>query len=115
MLLDEEAVVLLGQAAEELESHDEEDDTDAGTREHALGLDLPGLGDEAGVNDVPVPEHLVDVVSSCCSSHRMKESYRNLACASHAHHVAHGAVHGAASGAGASSRGARGHTHIHDG
>lgn len=44
-------------------------------------------------------------------------SHRDLACASHAHHVAHvshGAVHGAASGTGASSRGASGHTHIHD-
>lgn len=59
VLLDDEAVVLLGQAAEELEGHDEEDDADAGAGEHALGLDLPGLGDEAGVDDVPVPEHLV--------------------------------------------------------
>lgn len=59
VLLHDEAVVLLGQAAEELEGHDEEDDADAGAGEHALGLDLPGLGDEAGVDDVPVPEHLV--------------------------------------------------------
>lgn len=70
VLLDEEAVVLLGQAAEELQSHDEEDDADAGARKHALGLDLPGLGDEAGINDVPVPEHLRrGQLDFCCFSH----------------------------------------------
>jgi hypothetical protein len=58
VLLDDEAVILLGQAAEEFQGHDEEDDTNARAGKHALGLDLPGLGDEAGVNDVPVPEHL---------------------------------------------------------
>ena len=58
MLADEKAVVLLDRAPEELERHDEQDDADAGACEHACRGDVPGGGDEAGVDCVPVPEHL---------------------------------------------------------
>ena len=44
---EEIAVVFLGSAAEGLQHHDEEDDADAGTAEHAGGGDVPGGGYEA--------------------------------------------------------------------
>lgn len=50
-------IVLLAQAAEEFDGHDEEDDADAGASEHALGPDVPLLRDEAGVDGVPIPQH----------------------------------------------------------
>lgn len=58
VLLDDVAVPFLDGAAEELEGHDEEDDADAGAGEHTLAGDAPGRGDEAGVDGVPVPQHL---------------------------------------------------------
>lgn len=63
MLADEEAVVFFGGAAQELERDDEEDDADAGASEHALAGDVPGAREEAGVDGVPVPEHLLGCVS----------------------------------------------------
>ena len=38
-----------------LERDDEEDDTDARTREGTLACDVPAGGDEAGVDGIPVP------------------------------------------------------------
>ena len=56
-------VELALETAEELEDHDEEDDANAGAREGPLAGDVPGAGDEAGVDRVPVPEHLTSGVS----------------------------------------------------
>jgi hypothetical protein len=62
VLLNDEAVVLLGRAAQELEEDDEEDDADAGTGKHGFGAYVPGLCDETCVDDVPVPQHLSERV-----------------------------------------------------
>lgn len=55
MSADEVAVVFLCGAPEQFEGHDEEDDADAGTGHHGFGFYLPGGGDEASVDGVPVP------------------------------------------------------------
>lgn len=55
---DDEAVKLLDGPAQQLEAHDQTDDADAGAGKHAVRGDVPGRGDEAGVNRVPVPKHL---------------------------------------------------------
>ena len=52
------AVVVALQAAQELEGEDEAGDAEAGAGEHGGGGDVPGGGEEAGVEGVPVPEHL---------------------------------------------------------
>lgn len=58
VLSDQKAVVLFGGAAEHFEGDDQQHNADAGAGKDAAGGDLPGLGDEAGVDGVPVPEHL---------------------------------------------------------
>jgi hypothetical protein len=40
-LTEDKAIVFSGGTTEEFEGHYEEDDTDAGTGEHALGGDMP--------------------------------------------------------------------------
>ena len=57
-LAEEEAVVLLDGATEELERHGQQDDADARAGHHARRGDLPRRGDEARVDRVPVPQHL---------------------------------------------------------
>lgn len=47
MLSHDVAVVFLAGAAEGFQGYHKEDDTDAGSREHALGGDAPRLGNEA--------------------------------------------------------------------
>jgi hypothetical protein len=47
MLIHDVAVVFLAGAAEGFEGDHEEDDTDAGSREHAFGGIAPRLGNEA--------------------------------------------------------------------
>lgn len=93
VLLDEQSVVLLDGAAEELEEDGEADDADAGAGEHALGGDLPVLTDEAGVDGVVV-EHHVDLAAA----------HAHAVVAGHA-----GVVHGRAAVCG--RRGG----HVHDG
>ena len=44
--------------AQELQRDDEEDDPDTASGECAVRLDVPGAGEEAGVDGVPIPEHL---------------------------------------------------------
>lgn len=56
-LLDQPVIFAL-QAAEELEEEHEGYDADAGADEHAVGGDVPCRGQEAGVDGVPVPQHL---------------------------------------------------------
>jgi len=55
---DEILIVLLDAASEQLEEHHQEDDANAGTGHHACAADAPGGGDEAGIDCVPIPEHL---------------------------------------------------------
>jgi hypothetical protein len=57
-LAHEKGIVLLAEAAEELDENDEENDADAGGGEGALGRDAPGRAQEAGIDGVPVPQHL---------------------------------------------------------
>ena len=63
VLAHEKAIVLFDGAAEKLEKDAEEDDADAGAGEHALAGDVPGGGDKACVDGVPVPKHLAMFVS----------------------------------------------------
>lgn len=57
--LAEEVLIPFGAApTEELEGYNEEGGADAGGGEHGVILDMPGAGEEAGVHDAPVPEHL---------------------------------------------------------
>jgi len=58
VLTKEVTIPFLDGAAECFEGHDEEDDADARAGEHSLGCYVPRFRDEAGVNCVPVPEHL---------------------------------------------------------
>lgn len=58
MLGDDVAVVFLACATEEFERHDQEDDADAGAGEGPSGVNVPGAGEEASVDCVPVPQHL---------------------------------------------------------
>jgi len=58
MFADQKSVVFLDAASEELEEHDQQDDADTGSGEHACAADVPGRRDEAGVDRVPVPKHL---------------------------------------------------------
>lgn len=58
MLADDIAIVFLAGAAQSLEDDYEQNHADAGAREGALGLDAPRAGDEAGVDSVPIPQHL---------------------------------------------------------
>jgi hypothetical protein len=46
VLSDDEAIVFLAGAAQELEQDYEEDDADHGAGEHAFGADVPGAGDD---------------------------------------------------------------------
>ncbi len=46
------------QTAQELEKEDEGDDGEAGEEEGEEGGDVEGWAEEAGVEGVPVPEHL---------------------------------------------------------
>lgn len=59
VLLDEGAVVLLSSTAKNLEHNSEEDNANARASEHALGLDMPGGRQEACVNGIPIPQHLL--------------------------------------------------------
>ena len=58
VLTKEVTIPLFDGAAECFEGHDEEDYADAGTGKHALGCYAPSFSDEAGVDRVPIPEHL---------------------------------------------------------
>lgn len=58
---DDPLVVFFGQPAQELEHDDHQHDADAGGGEGAARGDLPGLVEEAGIDGVPVPEHLVGI------------------------------------------------------
>ena len=57
--IEDVAIVLALQAAQELKEDDESDHGGAGPEEGRVGRDAPAGGDEAGVNCIPVPEHLV--------------------------------------------------------
>ena len=72
VLADEVAVVLLNRAAHKLERHDQQDDADARSREHARRPDVPRRREEARVDCVPIPEHLV----SCMVSKQTSYSFR---------------------------------------
>ena len=56
--LPEKLIVRSLQTAQELEKEDEGDDGEAGKEEGEEGGDVEGWGEEAGVEGVPVPEHL---------------------------------------------------------
>lgn len=58
VLIDEEAVVFAGSAAEALEGGDEDDGSDAGAGELAVGFNVPLVGEEAAADCVDVEEHL---------------------------------------------------------
>lgn len=81
MLAEEVAVIFLNNTTEKLQSHDQEDDSDAGAGEHAGGSNVPCLADEAGIDGVPVPKHLRNVyVSTRAESMRQnKERAQQLA------------------------------------
>lgn len=55
---DEKAVELLGTTAQELKQHHQQHDANAGDSKGPGRAHMPGRGDEAGVDGVPVPEHL---------------------------------------------------------
>ena len=52
------AVILALNTPDHLERDDKQDNADAGGGERAVGADVPGAGEEAGIDDEPVPEHL---------------------------------------------------------
>ena len=52
------AIVFALQASEEFEKEDEGHDAEADEGEGGAGGDVDGWGEEAGVDGVPVPEHL---------------------------------------------------------
>lgn len=54
-LAEKKGVVLVAYASQELKTHDEQGSADAGCDEHGIVGNVPGGGDEAGVDDVPVP------------------------------------------------------------
>lgn len=54
---DDAPVVLPAQSPDGLDGHAEKEDTDDTTGEHGLRADMPGRGQEAGVDGVPVPKH----------------------------------------------------------
>lgn len=82
MFVNQEPVILLAGAPQHLQRNDEQHNADARAGEVALGGDLPGLGDEAGVDGVPVPEHLqfggLDDWSRGYTDRAREEAYRNL-------------------------------------
>ncbi len=55
---DKVTIVFLAGAAEELESHDEEDNADARACEGPLRGDSPGASDKARIDGIPIPKHL---------------------------------------------------------
>jgi hypothetical protein len=57
-LCEDHGVELLAHETENFEDDDEEGDADAGGGHHAAIFDLPGFGEEACIDSVPVPEHL---------------------------------------------------------
>ena len=46
-------------SAEKLERYHQKDDADATTSESSSRSDVPGLGEEACVDGIPIPQHLV--------------------------------------------------------
>lgn len=63
ILADKETVVLLNRTAKTLEGDCKKDDADTRTGKHTLRLDVPRGRQEAGVDSIPVPEHLLVDVS----------------------------------------------------
>ena len=61
MLTNDVGIVLPGGAAKSFKNHDEQDDTDARPSHHAGRGNAPLRREEAGVDGVPVPQHL-DIV-----------------------------------------------------
>ena len=51
------SVVLPRAASDRLDGDHEEEHADDGAREHPFGADLPGRGQEARVDRIPVPQH----------------------------------------------------------
>ena len=51
-------VVFTLEVPEEVETDHQANDTYAGACEHSFGSDFPSAGDKAGVDGVPVPDHL---------------------------------------------------------
>ena len=61
-LAHQEGIVFVTDAAQELEADDEQGSADAAGGEHGVVFDVPGTREEARVDDVPVPEHLHELV-----------------------------------------------------
>lgn len=55
---DDVTIIFPLRATNKLEADDDEDDADAGTGELGARSVVPAASDEAGIDSVPVPEHL---------------------------------------------------------
>lgn len=53
-------LIVLADAPEELEGDAEKCHANAGDSEHGFRSDMPGGGEETGIDRIPVPDHLLD-------------------------------------------------------
>lgn len=64
VMTDQISIKLALRSAEKLKGHHQEDDTDTAASEGSIGSDMPGFGEKACVDGIPVPQHLAARLAS---------------------------------------------------